>query len=346
MPRTIQWGIIGLGQIAARFAGNLLARTDARIVAVSSRDRSKANAFAARCGATAVVGLEALAASDLEIVYIASPHALHAEQAVYLLQAGKSVLIEKPIAMSAAEARAIASAAKANGQFAMEAMWMRFIPAVVEARRLVAAGAIGTPLQFEGNLGFGRVFDPAHRLFDPKLGGGALLDLGVYPISLAVDFLGPALACKAVARRASNGVDLSASLSLLHAEAISTISTSLIGEGTNDATIIGSEGRIRLQRPLYAPVVLTIARSRVTVLADSLHPLPVAAATGRRNALKQAMRPLIKSRPVYRPFMGDGFVHQIDEVHRCLMANLVESPVMPLEESIAVMDIIDQARAA
>jgi predicted dehydrogenase len=345
MGQQVKWGIVGLGQIAARFAGNIMARSDARIAAVCSRDPAKAEAFAARCGAEPMDALERLAGSDVDIVYIATPHALHADQAIALLQAGKPVLIEKPIAMSAGEARAIADAAAASGRFAMEAMWTRFVPALAEARRLIAAGAIGSPLQFEGSLGFARAFDPAHRLFDPALGGGALLDLGVYPASLAVSFLGPARDVRSVVRRAENGVDLAASVAIAHGSGVSSLSTSLVGEGANDAIVIGSKGRIALQRPIYAPALLTVTMFETGAAASEAAPLPAPVAAGTRAALKQALRPLRKANPMYRPFAGDGFGHQIDEAHRCLSEGLLESPVMPLADSIAVMDIIDRARA-
>jgi predicted dehydrogenase len=178
------------------------------------------------------------------------------------------------------------------------------------------------------------------------MGGGALLDLGVYPASLAVHLFGPVAKTQAMVQRAANGVDLSAQLSLQHAAAAASFTTNLYAELANDAVISGTEGFIRLQRPLYAPAMLTLTKTGVIDAPDLNAPLPVAAANNRRAALKQALRPLRQAKPIYRPYTGDGFSHQIDEVHRCLAARLRESPIMPLAESVAVMEIMDQARAA
>jgi predicted dehydrogenase len=344
LAKSITWGIIGLGGIAARFAGSLLAAPDAQIGAVLSRDKAKADRFAAGCGARPHSDMDAfLSDPTIDIVYIASPHTAHMSQAIACLQRGKSVLIEKPIAATAADAAAIAEAAGIAGRFAMEAMWTRFLPATREAKRLGDTGAIGALKGFQANLSFAQVEDPASRLFDPALGGGSLLDLGVYPISMAVHFLGVPKSVSGHVIRASTGVDRQASLVLDHGNALSTISCGLDAEGPNDGVLMGEMGRIRLQRPLYAPAALLVSSSvRATRIDPEAAPVPARTGAGRSSGWKQALRPARQTRFRPFPFTGDGFFHQIEEVHRCLRAGLTQSPLMPLSESVSVLRIIDE----
>jgi predicted dehydrogenase len=232
---SITWGIIGLGGIAARFAGALLSDCNARIGGVLSRQAAKAERFAAAVNARPYTAMDAfLDDPSIQIVYIASPHTFHMAQAIACLERGKAVLIEKPIAATAADAASIVAAALAAKCFAMEAMWTRFLPATREAKRLVNAGAIGPLKGFQANLSFAQLDDPASRLFDPALGGGSLLDLGVYPLSLAVHFLGVPKSVSGITLRASTGVDRQASITLDHGDALSTISCGFDAEGAND----------------------------------------------------------------------------------------------------------------
>ncbi len=351
----VRWGIIGLGQIALRFAGALLSRSDATIAAVCSRSADKAQGFAQACGATAFTDLAAMLNAGIDIVYIASPHSLHCQHAVACLAAGKAVLIEKPIAATLQDAEVIADAARRSGRFAMEAMWTRFVPAVVEAKRLVDAGAIGKVTGFEASLSFPHAYDPQNRLFDPALGGGSLLDLGVYPISLALHFLGEPQAVTGMTVAAPNGVDLQAGIMMRHAQentdaAMSRLSCGFDAEGSNDAVIIGTTGRIRLQRPLYAPAALIVSRPAGPLAATAIVPaervaaMPAPSSEHKRAAWKQIMRPARQSSIRSYPYRGDGFPHQIDEVHRCLGAALSESPVMPLAASLGAMRIVEAVR--
>lgn len=341
----VRWGIIGLGRIAARFAGAVMARSDARIAAVCSRDPAKAEVFARPSGAQPFGSIDAMLRTELDIVYVASPNALHQDHAVACLEAGKAVLVEKPFATTAAEAEAIARAARTRGRFAMEAMWTRFLPAVVEAKRLADSGALGRLTGFQAHLSHARIYDPGWRLFDPALGGGGLLDLGIYPISLAIHFLGPPDEVAGLVIPAPNGVDRQASMSLRCGAAMASIACGLDAEGPNDAVIIGERGRIRLQRPLYGPAALIASPSAFAIRGpDAPDGQPTATAAGRSSAWRQMLRPLRGSRLRPLPFAGDGFAHQIDEAHRCLATGLAESPIMPLADSIAAIRIIDSVR--
>jgi predicted dehydrogenase len=341
----VKWGIIGLGAIAARFAGAVMARTDARIAVVASRSADKAARFAAACGATGFEDIGAMLATRPDVVYIASPHTLHRDHALACLDAGIPVLIEKPIAASSADALEIASRAGRSGVFAMEALWTRFLPAVAEAKRLVDAGAIGRLVGFQAQLSHAQAFDPASRFFDPALGGGCLLDLGVYPLSLALHFLGRPDHVAGTVLHAPTGVDRQASVSLRCGDALASIHCGFDAEGPNDAVLIGETGRIRLQRPLYAPAALMVSRAPPPRSASTAEPpAPVRAGTGNGAAFRQMLRPLRGASFRRHPFTGDGFAHQIDEVHRCLAQGLAESATMPLGDSVEALRIIEAVR--
>ena len=190
--RPIRWGILGTGRVAGRFAQALRELDDARLLAAGSRRLATAEAFARHHGVERAYGSYAQLAADpdLDIVYVASPHALHREHSLLCLEAGRAVLCEKPFALNATEAREVIASARSRGLFCMEAMWTRFLPAMRRLTELVDAGAIGELRMVTAQLGFPSEPDPSSRLFDPALGGGALLDLGVYPLALASQLLG------------------------------------------------------------------------------------------------------------------------------------------------------------
>ncbi|MFN8568711.1 MAG: Gfo/Idh/MocA family oxidoreductase [Kouleothrix sp.] len=183
----IRWGILGTGSIAGQFARGLAALDDAKLVAVGSRTAAAAAGFAQRVGAERAHGSYAELAHDPQVdaIYIATPHPLHHANTLLCLGAGKAVLCEKPFAINAGEAAAMIDAARARGLFLMEAMWTRFLPHMLRLRELLAAGVIGELRMLQADFGFRTEFNPHSRLFDPALGGGALLDVGIYPVSLA-----------------------------------------------------------------------------------------------------------------------------------------------------------------
>ena len=189
----IRWGIIGPGKIAARFARSMTVVDDGRIVAVASRSAERAGAFADEFDiAGRYDDVRALVDDpDVDAVYVATPHSRHEADTVRCLEAGKHVLCEKPIALNAAQAGRMIAAAEAGGRFLMEAVWSRFLPSYRALVDLVSGGRIGTPMQVDADFGFRVPVDPAHRLFDPHQGGGALLDLGIYPLQLCTLVLGP-----------------------------------------------------------------------------------------------------------------------------------------------------------
>ncbi|KAA0125872.1 gfo/Idh/MocA family oxidoreductase [Methylobacterium sp. P1-11] len=346
MARTISWGILGTGTIAQRFVSDLLGRPDARLAAVGARSPGSAEAFARAFGApTAVVGVQALAARpDVDIVYIATPNSDHMDSALACIEAGKAVLIEKPIALSAAQARRIAEAAERKGVFCMEAMWMRFTPGVVRAKAMLEAGEIGDPLHLDARLFFPRPQPIAGQTHDPGE-GGVLLDLGVYPVSLALHLFGaPAQVSGTVLDRGGAHAQ-QAALALAWDDRSATLSCGSTGEADNAAVIIGARGRIHLHRQFLCPPFLTRVRTApAPALAERA--APRRQSVGRFAFAKRLLQPLDVRRValIPTPFAGFGLRHQIDEVHRCLGTGERESPIMPLADSARTLDILERIR--
>ena len=209
MTDTLRWGILATGSIAHKFATGIAALDDAEIVAVGSRSREGADKFADEFDIPdRHDSYEALAADpDVDAIYIATPHSLHKENMLTCLAAGKAVLCEKPFAINAREAREAIDFARERGIFLMEAMWTRYIPLMVEVRRMVADGMIGDLRMITGDFGYRAGFNAERRTFNPALGGGALLDVGIYPLSLASMLLGKPQRIASMAELGETGVD-------------------------------------------------------------------------------------------------------------------------------------------
>jgi predicted dehydrogenase len=312
----VRWGFVGTGRIAATVAGDLHLVEGGSPYAVASRDSLRAKEFAAAHGFAVSYGSYAdlLADPDVDVVYVATPHGQHHAVVSACLAAGKAVLVEKPVTVTLAAAQDLVDQARAGGVFLMEAMWTRFQPLVAELRRLVADGAIGRLRAVHADFGFVQPFDVAHRLWDPAQGGGALLDLGVYPVSFAQMLLGAPSSVAVTGTLAESGVDAEAALLLGYPEgeaALLTASLTTMPSGT--ARLVGTAGRIDLEAPFHHTPALTVHR------------------------------PGAEPERVTRPFVGRGYVHQLDEVQRCLAAGLTESPIMPLDDTLAVMAVLDEA---
>lgn len=320
---TIGWGLVGTGGICQAQAEALAHVPGARLAAVGSRGAERAQAFADRNaalhpGVRAHGSYEALVNDPaVQVVYIGTPHPDHAASAALALRAGKAVLCEKPFTLNAREAEALVGLAREHGCFLMEAMWSRFVPAVAEARRLVRAGAIGEPLSVQADFGFQTAgMPPEHRALNPVLGGGALLDVGIYPLSLASFVLGPVAQAWAHAQLGPTGVDLHTLFTLRHRDGGWSQGLCSLRSATPwRALVLGSAGRIELHRPFFHAERLTLVRD------------------GREPEER------------HLPHVGNGYAHQIDEVQRCLRAGLRESPVMPLDETLGLMHCMDAMRA-
>jgi predicted dehydrogenase len=318
MADKIRWGIIGTGWVAKEFATGLTVLPEAELVAVGSRTAESANQFADMFGVPhRHASYEALVNdSEVDVVYVATPHNLHKENSLLGLQAGKAVLCEKPFTINAAEAEAVIQFARGNKLFLMEAMWTRFIPLVVKVRQLLADRVIGDVQMLVADLGMRKDFDPKHRLFALQLGGGALLDLGIYPVSLASMVLGPPSRITSMAQLGETGVDEQAAIILGYDRGrLAILYTSLRIDTPMEAILLGTKGRIRIHSPMYRP----------TKLALSL--------LGQEDNI------------IEMPLEGNGYNYEAAEVMRCLQAGELESDTMPLDETLAIMKTMDQIRA-
>jgi predicted dehydrogenase len=317
MPEPVRWGILGTGKIARAFANALKDVPDARLAAVASRSLDKAQAFGQEFGAGAAYGsYEELAqAAGIDLVYVGTPHPQHAENALMALRAGKGVLCEKPFAMNLREAEQMITLARSRKLFMMEAMWTRYLPAFLETKRIVDSGEIGKVHQVVADFGFRAAFGPEHRVFNPGLGGGALLDLGIYPLSIAAALLGPVAEIKAQAEMGSTGVDVQTGFTLKHAGGgISVCSCSFQARTPCELTVSGERGHVRMNTMFHR------ARSVTVTLEDG------------------------DTRTIDTPYLGNGYVHEVIEAQRCWRAGLTESPAMTQEETLALMGVMDEIR--
>ncbi|GAB3243626.1 Gfo/Idh/MocA family protein [Chitinimonas naiadis] len=317
MSAPVRWGILGTGFIAGQLAAAIKDSADAVLQAVASRSAGPAERFAAEQGARQHYPSYAELVADpaVEVVYIATPHPQHIDAVLLCLNAGKAVLCEKPFTLNAREARQAIALARERQLFLMEAMWTRFIPAVQAAQAMVAKGEIGKLQAVQADFGFAQPFDPRHRVFDPALGGGALLDIGIYPLALGQLFLGPIASVEAQAELGQTGVDEQTAFSLRHRDGGMTSGfCSLRSQTPWEATLLGERGSIRLHSPLFRPDQLTLKRGEeITTLSV--------------------------------PYRGNGYVHEVEEVGRCLRAGLTESPTMRWADTLASMDALDAIRA-
>lgn len=319
MSQPIRWGIIGTGNIAKKFATGLQSVADAELVAVGSRSQESANKFANEFNIpTRHASYEALASdSNVDAVYIATPHNYHKDNALLCLKNYKNVLVEKPFAVNAQEAQEVINFAREQGVFLMEAMWTRFFPAMFKLRDLMAGGAIGDVLLVQADFGFrmGRVI-AEHRLFNPDLAGGALLDVGIYPISLASMVFG-----KQPSRIASmthlgeTGVDeLSAAILGYEHNRMAIVSTAIMVNTPHEARICGTEGRIHMP-DFWHPSELTLYRNGQSPQTFEL------------------------------PIVGNGYNYEAIELANCVREGKLESNIMPLDETLGLMQTLDKIRA-
>ena len=315
--QKVRWGIVGPGWIAAQFAKDLPLVAGAELAAVGSRSLQTAAAFAERYGFARAHGsyAELAADPDVDVVYVATPHALHLDAALLCIEAGKAVLVEKPITLDLASAARLVQAAHANDVFLMEAMWMRLNPAVRRVAELIEEGAIGWVSAIHADFGLQGPFEPEHRLRNPKLGGGALLDLGVYPINLAHLIMGNPSSVQSWAHLTPEGVDENTGVLLgWQPGAVAALTCSINGESRNAASITGTDGRIDLPPGFFVPREFTLTRA------------------GQAPETYQF------------PFDGNGYQFEAAEVQRCLLAGELESPLVPHATTLEIMGLLDTIR--
>jgi predicted dehydrogenase len=314
----VRCGIAGPGAIAVGFANGLQLLDDADLVAVGSRSIDRAQDFAARYAIPAAYGSYDDLAGDpnVEAVYVATPQSCHEADTLRFLEAGKHVLCEKPFALNEAQGRRMVEAARSRGLFLMEAMWSRFLPPYRELARLLDDKAIGEPMFVEADFGMQLAFDPDNRLYDPSRGGGGLLDLGVYPVQLASLVLGTPSSVVAVGSIGETGVDEQVAAVLGHPGGrLAVVKTSLVTNLTFTARIAGTAGAIELPAFMHCPGSITVV------------------ARGERRVIDT-------------PWEGDGLRFQVEEVHRCVAAGQLESPIMSHAETLSILHTLDAIREA
>jgi predicted dehydrogenase len=324
-----RWGILATGKIAHSFATDLQHLPGARIAAVGARRLQSAEAFAQefphRDGSLARAHgsyADLAADPDVDVVYVASPHGLHHEHVRMLLEAGKPVLCEKAMTLNAAESEDLVALARERGLFLMEAMWMACHPLVRHLRERMLAGDFGEPRQLVADLGWVVEKPPTDRLFDPALGGGALLDMGVYVLTLAHLFLGEPAELTAVAHKADSGVDLNVAMAARYdSGAVAALTTSMTSNSPRTATIATDLGRLDFPSPFHHPSYVTW-----TPYDD-----------GRAQQAQRIEPPA--------PVIGTGLGNEAVEVMRCLAAGELESPLVPHAQTLTLMRQMDAVRA-
>ena len=319
MVRTVRWGILSTGAVAASFTEALLETPGAEVLAVASRSRSSAVDFAERFRISRAYGRwsELAADEDVDVVYIATPPSAHHAAAAICLTAGRAVLCEKPFTTDADQAEALVELARGSGRFLMEAMWMYCHPLIRRIKELVGEDAIGEVRVVQADFGLAGPLPENHRLLDPLSGGGALLDLGVYPVSLAHALLGPPSTVRAFAGFSPRGVDLNTGILLgWESGALATLSCSIVAGTAVTASVTGTRGRIDLAPGFFYPDRITLHRA------------------GREPEDFLCRGPRAS------------FRHEIEEVMRCLAAGETESPMAPLDRTVDVMRTLDRIRGA
>ena len=319
MGDTVRWGILGTGGIARAFALGLKHAPGAVLAAVGSRTPDSAQRFARELGIgieRAYGSYEELAGADgVDIIYIGTPHPLHAANTLLALNGGKAVLCEKPFAMNRREAGDMVALARAKNLFLMEAMWTRFLPALGEVKRIMASGEIGTVSQVHADFGFSATTDPEHHVNKRELGGGALLDLGIYPLSIACALLGKVEAVQAQAIMSDTGVDASTAFTMKHAGGtLSICSCSIRARSASELIVSGTSGSIRMHRMFHLAECITID------LQDG------------------------SSRTIPTPYLGNGYTHEAIEAGRCLREGRIEHPLMTHEDTLSLMALLDEIR--
>ena len=318
MSDKLRWGILGPGSIARKFAEGLKAAPGAALVAVGSRSRERADKFGDQFHVPRRhAGYQALADDpDVDAIYVATPHSGHRDCSILCLEAGKAVLCEKPFTINAAQARDVVAVARRKNVFLMEAMWTRFFPLMARVRELVADKAVGEVRMIMVDFGFRAGVNPEGRLFNPALGGGGLLDVGVYAVSFVSMLLGRPVRIASLAEIGETGVDEQAAMIFQYdGGELALLATGVRTSTPQHAIIVGTDGKITIPPAWWNPRRMTIARG------------------GQ------------ETEEVEMPVEGNGYNFQAVEVARCLAEGKTESDVMPLDETVQIMETLDEVRA-
>lgn len=317
MSKKVRWGILGLGNIAGKFAGDLLLAENAVLQGVASRDKLKATIFAEEYNSiNAYEGYEVLANDpEIDIIYIATPHVYHFEHTMLCLRAGKAVLCEKPMAMNAREAKIMMDEAKKRNLFLMEGLWTRFIPGTEKVLDLIANDSIGEIEFLKADFGFKGDGNLKSRVYNKSLGAGSLLDIGIYPVYLSLLLLGVPDTIRSIANYTETGVDASCSILLEYAGGTKAfLESTILADTPVEALIFGSKGSLKIHSRFHHPKEITIKQNDGNTETFTIN------------------------------YKGEGYYHEILEVMNCLQHGLIESPKMPHCMSLQLMQILDGVR--
>ena len=310
----MNWGIIGTGNIANKFAKGLSFAKGAHIYAVASRNQNKALEFAERYSIPIAYGSydDLVADIHIDIIYIATPNHLHHSNTLTCLNAGKPVLCEKPFALNSSQVQEMIELARRKNIFLMEALWTRFLPTISKVQQLISEGVIGEVKILKADFGFKALYNKDSRLFSPQMGGGSLLDIGIYPIFLSLLLFGKPVEIKSLQILAPTRTDMSTGMVFAHQNGEMSILTSSFAVNLEtQAEIVGTEGTIVLHRMFHMPTFISI----------------------NKNGQSKKMPLKIK---------GNGYNYQAEHVMQCMEKGLIESPILPLSFSLDLMNIIDE----
>lgn len=355
-----RWGILGTGQMAVNFAHAIQQTAGAELAAVASRIETRAVDFSAAFDVKRAYGSyqELLEHGELDVVYVATPNHRHLRDSLEVLNAGIALVCEKPFAINADEVRQIVERARQANVFCMEAMWMNFMPLIRRIAEAIESGRIGTPRLMTADFGYPVPASDNNRYYNPELGGGALLDRGIYVVTLACVLLGIPSTISAQYTPSTTGVDQQTAIVLGTPNgALASLICTMEHRTENRAVIYGDKGTIEIEAPFFRP-------HRVSVLPPPQRPpsqqtLSIRNGVGPKvkSAIRTRLQQLVRRsgrwlvpfrrREVWSDFScGNGYQHEVAEVVRCLNAGLTESPIMPLDQSLLIMEVMDRIREA
>ncbi len=314
---TIRWGIIGLGKIAHKFAQDLLHVAGAELQAVASRDADKAKAFGEQYRANKYYAsyAELVTDAEVDVVYIATPHTFHWQHSMMSLDAGKHVLCEKPMGMNRLEVSQMAAKAREKNLFLMEALWTRFIPATVRVLEILKSKQLGALTFMRADFGFLAELAPFDRIYNKQLGGGSLLDIGIYPIYLSLLALGKPSTIKATARFTPSEVDAYCGMLFEYdTQQRAMLESTIEAQTPTEAILYGENGFLKMHRSFHHTQKISLSTSKGLTEVFSI------------------------------PYVGNGYFHEIKEVMNCLLNGKTESNKVPLNTSLALIDIMDRVR--
>ncbi len=317
MKKFYNWGILGPGKIAAKFATALKSLDNANIYAIGSRSYDRAKDFGKQFDAERYYGnyLDLVKDNNVDIIYIATPHSEHFENTRLCLQNRKNVLCEKPITTNAKQLEELLRISREKNLFLMEAIWTRFLPSIEKVLEIIESGSIGEIRMLQSDFGFKAPYDPESRLFNPALSGGSLLDIGIYPLFLGLLLLGEPEECRSLALKGETGVDESIAMSLLYDnDAMALLSSTFKVKTGMRADIFCTKGNIFINPPWFSQTSLNIEYLG-----------------GKTDFIEFDYR-------------SNGYDYEAEEVMRCLDMDLKGSPKLPLSFSLKLMNLMDMIR--